>query len=377
MLSINVEQWDDVVGDLYESVLAPARLQQAVAKADRLLGSDLCHVVGFDRLGHETFRLFSHTDTQSLGDLYAGYYNRIDPRRLHMQHSVVGSTHRCSEFFDPHFVGRDEFYQDFLIPQGFRYVIGACLHRGANDSIYVAFNHGAGRADFTDHEHRYFAQYIGHLRRVMHSLFAHAPVAAALASERALQSLDVGVMALDENARPIYCNRLAESLVGGDLRGELCAGALAEGGALATLFRRLQSVGRAPTIELRASAGATPLFVSGVRTRTRAAADGSAIDTDAYLGRLQPEVVLVFSLGKNRTVVPPSELMHIFGLSAAEARLAHALGGGMTVNDYADLYCVSVATARTQLRAVLLKTGESRQQDLVRMLICLPRNAAD
>ncbi|WP_426109788.1 helix-turn-helix transcriptional regulator [Massilia sp. PWRC2] len=374
-MSINVEQWDDVLGDLYGAVLDPARLQRAVSKADRLLGSDLCHIVGISNQGAETFRLLSQAGTQAVGDLYAAHYNRIDPRRLYIQQAQVGRTHRCSEFFDARFVSRDPFYQDFLIPEGFRYVIGACLHRSANEQVFVAFNHGAGRDDFTDHEQRFFERYISHLGRAMGSVFAHAPLAAALASEGALQALEVGVMALDQHARMIYCNRQADGLLGSALRQQFSAGTLAEGGALAALFRRVQRDGHAPTVALRAGPGMAPMFVSGMRIRPDPQDDGGAFD--AYLGRLQPAVVLVFSLGKNRAVLPPSELMQIFGLSAAEARLAHALGGGMSVQDFAALYSVSVATVRTQLRAVLYKTGEARQQDLVRMLIALPRNAAE
>lgn len=376
MLSINVEQWDDVVGDLYGAVLDPARLQRAISKADRLLGSDLCHIVGISNQGAETFRLMSHGATHAVGDRYAEHYHRIDPRRLHMQQAQVGSTHRCSEVFDARFVSGDPFYQEFLIPAGFRYVIGACLHRSANEQVFVAFNHGAGRADFDDHEQRFFERYIAHLGRAMGSVFAHAPLAAALASEGALQALEVGVMAFDRHGRMIYANRQADGLLGSALRQQFSAGTLAEGGALAALFRRVQRDGHAPTLALRAAPGTAPLFVSGMRTRPDREEDGSGA-FDAYLGRLQPAVVLVFSLGKNRAVLPPSELMQMFGLSAAEARLAHALGGGMSVQEFAALYSVSVATVRTQLRALLYKTGEARQQDLVRMLIALPRNAAE
>ena len=39
------------------------------------------------------------------------------------------------------------------------------------------------------------------------------------------------------------------------------------------------------------------------------------------------------------------------------------------------MFNVSVATVRSQLRALLRKTGEERQQDLVHMLASLPPGA--
>lgn len=373
-MNIDVEQWDGLIGDLYEAVLDPARFQPAVARADRMLESDLCHIVGLTKQGQENMRVFSHSDIESMGDLYARHYNKIDPRRFQMETAAVGVAYRCAEFFDEGFVSGNEFYQDFLIPQGFRYVIGACLHRSANANVFVAFNHCAGRPDFSDHEQRFFQRYITHLSRVMQSLFDHAPVAAALASEDALHMLEYGVIALDHGANVVYSNRLAERMLADGLRTQLSNGQLTDGGELSVLFRRLVREGRAHAIQLAAPPGASPIFVSGMRTRQRSDA---ASPFGGYLADRQPAVVLIFSLGKNKTVAAPSQLMQLFGLSPAEARLAHELGGGMSIIDYAERYSVSVATARTQLRAVLHKTGESRQQDLVRMLIALPRNAAD
>lgn len=368
-MRIDIDQWDGLIGELYDAVLEPDRLQGAIAHADRLLESDLCHIVGLSPLGEETFRLLSQPDVDDLGAQYASYYSRIDPRHALMARARVGETFRCAEFLDPSFVSKSEIYQDFLIPNGYRYVIGGCLHRGASSSVYVAFNHGAGRDDFNDEEKRFFGRYVRHLSRVMARLFAHAPVAAALASDSALQTLDYGVLALDRHGAIVYSNTLAEKLMRSLLQAQFDQGGLADGGELASLWRQLMLQGGAQARRLH-SADGTAVFVSGMRSHPRA--DG-ATPFGQHLAGGSPAVVLVFSLGKHKAMAAPSQLIELFGLSPAEARLAHALGGGMAVNDYASLYNVSVATARTQLRAVLAKTGEARQQDLVRMLIALPR----
>lgn len=61
-------------------------------------------------------------------------------------------------------------------------------------------------------------------------------------------------------------------------------------------------------------------------------------------------------------------LQHVYGLTPAEARLAQLILDGQSPGNAASILQVSVATIRTQLSAVLKKTGAQRQSDLVRQL---------
>ena len=67
------------------------------------------------------------------------------------------------------------------------------------------------------------------------------------------------------------------------------------------------------------------------------------------------------------------QLRELFGLTLAEARLAVALCNGRSVNAFAVDIGLSVNTVRSQLRAILHKTGTHRQSDLVRLLNAAPR----
>lgn len=69
----------------------------------------------------------------------------------------------------------------------------------------------------------------------------------------------------------------------------------------------------------------------------------------------------------------PAQMSALFMLSAAEARLATALCNGTALDAYAQQSGISINTARSQLRAVLHKTGTHRQSDLVRLLNSAPR----
>ena len=58
------------------------------------------------------------------------------------------------------------------------------------------------------------------------------------------------------------------------------------------------------------------------------------------------------------------------GLTQAEARLAVALCEGLSVEEAAARFGVSLATVRAQLKAVFAKTGTRRQAELVGRLMC-------
>jgi DNA-binding CsgD family transcriptional regulator len=57
-----------------------------------------------------------------------------------------------------------------------------------------------------------------------------------------------------------------------------------------------------------------------------------------------------------------------YGLTAAEARLACAVGRGEGVTAVAEAFGVLPSTARTHLHHVFLKTGAGTQAALVRMV---------
>jgi DNA-binding CsgD family transcriptional regulator len=59
----------------------------------------------------------------------------------------------------------------------------------------------------------------------------------------------------------------------------------------------------------------------------------------------------------------------LYGLSAAEIRLARALAKGASLSDVAAELGLSKETLRAQLAAISDKTGTSRQSDLVRLLV--------
>lgn len=64
----------------------------------------------------------------------------------------------------------------------------------------------------------------------------------------------------------------------------------------------------------------------------------------------------------------PDLLRAMFALTATEAEVARFLGSGHSPEAIAAIHCVSINTVRTQIRAIMEKTGCSRATDLVALL---------
>lgn len=74
-----------------------------------------------------------------------------------------------------------------------------------------------------------------------------------------------------------------------------------------------------------------------------------------------------------RPAPDPALLASAFDLTPAEASLAADLARGLTVAEAAQSGRRSIATIRTHLASILAKTGTTRQSDLMRLLMALPR----
>ncbi|WP_428821250.1 helix-turn-helix transcriptional regulator [Microbulbifer sp. MCCC 1A16149] len=81
-----------------------------------------------------------------------------------------------------------------------------------------------------------------------------------------------------------------------------------------------------------------------------------------------PGIVLYISESGVKTDLSALEIVRLFGLTPAEARLAVALYEGCAVNEYAAKQGISSGTARIQLKSIFSKLGVHRQPELVRLL---------
>ena len=284
----------------------------------------------------------------------------------------VGAAFACDRHFSEEAVGRDEFYQDFLIPGGMRYITMARLQDDERRYTVMGLMREVGNRPFDDAERRGAQRVITHLDRACR-LWSDTQQqrAAAAAGAHAAQASGFALLAVDAAGRIAYANANAERL-------------LAEGG-LPGQPRRPHRCGaqrRRRAAATTRSRGACersrdqPCAVGPARPGRRGVAEhraageqparGTCRRARADHGRARDGSRCVRRRARWRDVRTQQrrERGRAGAVRRQDARRARAASG------------VSVATVRTQLRAVFEKTQTRRQAETCGCCsACLPRTA--
>jgi DNA-binding CsgD family transcriptional regulator len=382
---------ENLIADLYESALLPEHIPDVLARINAALDCDGLHLVGKDEDSGGVFASVVIGERIAAAERdYLAHYHRIDPRLQIGLNSPTGVVVACHDFLDDRFVSHSEFYQDFLIPHGPRYVIGGNIHRAGGKNIHVALNHLVGRPEFSAEKRREVGAYMYHLSRWAKHLFLADELRGAVSSGFfALETLGQGILILDDRSAMLFANQAAQRLLGNVLTTRGFRASWAPGAQLKAQFKQAIRDRQARTLPLVHSVGGQPtqLVLSllplprdrgmGVRMPDGMAAVSRVLDP-ALPGGIEaiPSASLVVLIrAQTASLASPGRYQRAFGLTPAEARLADALAHGTSPQVYADTVGLSIATVRTQIRALLAKTGAANLRALVVLLASLPRTA--
>ena len=186
----------------------------------------------------------------------------------------------------------------------------------------------------------------------------------------ALELIDLGVFGVDARGRLYYANHAARELArAGEVLAVRAGRLRCVGGWNRTCFE--QVLARVALEKHSASlrlhgCGAVPESVIVV---THACTLSGATEV---VGEAPDRVLVIVDQPERRRLPDAGQLRELFELTAAESRVARALAMGLSLEDYAVTHGLQPSTARSQLRAVLRKTGCNRQQTLIRLLVGIP-----
>jgi DNA-binding CsgD family transcriptional regulator len=185
----------------------------------------------------------------------------------------------------------------------------------------------------------------------------------ARAAMEALGLIDLPAAVLGLRGRPLAANALFKDLMPHITHG--CRDRLAFSDAIAdALFAealsqsvRASGPNAVRAIPIRARGELPPMIVHFMP------AGGDA--QDIFAGA---SCVLIVTLLRPPLVPEAEVLQGLFDLTPAEARVARGIAEGQTVEAIAEAFGLSRETVRSQLKAVLGKTGLVRQAELVALL---------
>ena len=255
----------------------------------------------------------------------------------------------------------DPFYRDMLYPRGLGWAVATSVPLPTGDcfSISLEREHSLGPADTsTVHELDLLRP---HLARSA-LMFARLQLERAHAASQTLAAIGLPALVMTEDGRVLAANHLIEKMAG---QVQWLAH-----GRFGLKDRQADKLLREAITKSSSekAAGVRSFPVRGVDAQHTLVAHVIPIRLSArdIFSRCAVALVLTPVAAPQ---APQVELVQsLFDLTPAEARVARGLASGTTVDGIASAGGVSANTVRTHVRAVLAKTGCTRQTEVVALL---------
>jgi len=319
-----VDVFDETLADrIHEAAVVPELWPDVLGEMSRAVdgAGGILFTTNLERIKWTTSADIHDVFVEFISDGWA----EINPRPARL--GALGSVGFVQDYdsFTDEELDNDPVYRDFLRKRGLGWATGTMLDTPSGDSIIFSFERAYNKGPVPVEIVQQFDQLRPHLARSA-LLTSRLGLERAKAMAAALQSL---------------------GLPGAVLRGG--GKVLAVNGALERLM---------------------PSLLQDRRERlhlTDAAADALLEAALAHMSRARG-LVSVNSIPVAATEEHPPMILHLFDLTPAEARVARGISEAQTVEGLALSAGVSVETVRSQLKAVLSKTGLARQQELISLL---------
>lgn len=301
---------------------------------------------------------------------YPARYAQLDPWYQAARRLPPGTVFINHEHVDPCDFDRTEIYADYVLPHfgDTTWCLGGFLPLTGTGLATFGLQRLRPDGAFTSQEAGRLRQLVPHLHR---ALMLRTRIG-VLQAERdralgALSWLGQAVIVLDAAGRALLVSRYAEEIL--DLRDGLCWASGALRGATAAsselLARAIAAARKLP------SARGTMLRVTRPSGKPSWVVLTVPFQNEAS-GGSTGSVLIVIGDPEQPLSITERDLVSAFGLTPAEARVAIDLAHGLRPEEIATRNGVAMPTVRTQVSAILAKTGTEKQVHLSRLLMSLP-----
>jgi DNA-binding CsgD family transcriptional regulator len=373
------ELFHSCVGKLYETALEPQVWGAFLDDFCTLIDAASAHCVAWDERADVT--IFSASSPSIQTDSEPASSNdhcAIFPGRKLIAERADGKCALFHEQFDERCLSSGEVRQELIADHGLYF---ANMTLGVVDGVmlHLSIQRSKGRAPFGHREAVWLERVKPHLQRAarLHIEISRLRLKASI-FEHALDALQDAALVVDDDAHLQLTNARADLWLAENGEVRVNSGRLE--GLNAEFQERLS---RAVSAATRGQGGAR---VSGsvAVPHKRAAHDGASTLSSLRVMPLRPNAQLTRTWQRHLALIVVAhaeapapmearELRALFGLTAAEARLAVSLAEGKILQDIAESAHVSINTAKTQLRNAFEKTGTHRQAELVKLVLSHPR----
>ena len=308
-------------------------------------------------------------------NLYLQHYARLNPffhASLNTPRHRIGHFEPGSALVDYDAVRRTEFFNDFMEPMGWKYTDGCCLFRDGETLANFGVCRGPDQGESSAEEISLLQSLMPHLAQAfrirgrLHQLEQHR---AALSD--AIDRLAAGVVLLDDRGVVIHANVASRLIIDQRDGLELTRDQKISSGrsdvrvsidrlvGSALLTSQGKGVSHGGNLAVPRPSGkrpyqlvVTPLAFEGAENVSR-----------------RPFVAVFVTDPEREPRLPEESLVDQYGLTPAESGIAVRLVTGRELSDIADELQITMNTARTHVKRILLKTDTRRQTQLISLLL--------
>jgi len=370
---------DELIGGFYAAAAGEMTWPQALSPLLQDFDAWAVTMFGIDiQLGAVDFS-FEAGDVKPEASIdYIRTWHRHDPRGAFMLQLPVGEWDSCHRHFDDDFVKNSPFYQEFLIPYGGRWTSGGNVYRDDRINVVMSVHRGLAAGPLADATLPVLEHLGVHMRKALGLWLARRKRdTRAMLGLEVVQRLSQPIVVVDAARRIIGMNPAAQQMLGQSKILRDAAGCLGarSAGSDADLLVALRSLRLAaqpdePGLPERVFVRlASPASVQQIGVCL------VALRPATTMGAFGPEAMALVMFHDPEKSTQPDAFMiaTMYGLTPAETRIALALCAGDSIAEISDVQGVSVHTVRSQVKAVLEKTGCSRQAELVGKLSTMPQ----
>jgi DNA-binding CsgD family transcriptional regulator len=358
----------DVIADIFEAAVDEERWSGIANIVAAAVGVPVAGVFFVDQ-GQVLDLSFTKEGAESQTPYLAHYFKYDVWQKGHMR-TPWNRVHLGGELFPERELVKTEFYNDFARSFGMFRPMGAIMQLARGTFATVSVNRPPGSRLLEESDKGRLERLLPYMRRAFQLRHAHRKHAARTVRESTLDALTFGIVVCEAGGRIVFANAAAEALaqagaglvLGSSGKG---LGALlpVEGRTLAALINDAGSGGSGGAMRLSGRNGGTDLVVLVTPLPRSLAVDSSAGTT---------RVLVTLRSARDSPSFTAEILIHLFGVSPAQAEIALAIYNGKTPEQIAAERGVAISTVRTHLTEIFVRTGAENQRDLVRLLGMLP-----
>jgi DNA-binding CsgD family transcriptional regulator len=368
---MRLETLTDIIGSVYDCVLAPQEWSRALALISSFGESAASSVVVRDRKSTSGSCVFEHGADQSFLRLY--FEKLAASRPPDLRQAVLdqlGDVATMTMLAGEREPLNSDFYIKWVKPLGFRDVIGVLVLKSGKRIAWFSVVRSDIQARFDERDVRELGLLSPHIcRALLISDTLELQTIAAARLEETIDRLSTGILLTEDRGRISYMNGAAEALLkkGAALKsrdGHLVATRPKSREALSRALEQ-SALGRAPA--------STGQYAVPLPDEEGAGLIANILPLQWHssrnpLGPL-PGAAAIFIQDPAENPKPPLDaLAELYGLTAAEKKVLELVAEGAAPQDAAERLSVSLATVKTHLQHVFAKTNTGRQADLVRLV---------